>query len=166
MSFSWLGWAGLGRVDPDGIGQRRGARRFADEAFGMLLEGFGEDALPVVQDLGGKPVLDQVRCQQGDAAVVVFVVVPVEEDVAMGAGVFQRAEAIRELGPVLQGLELAFRERVVIGDIGPAVRLGEPILFPANVPARSLTPLFCRNSATGRVFGTSASPPPHDFLGH
>jgi len=37
------------------------------------------------------------------------------------------------------------------------VRLGEPILFSAPSPARPLTPLSVRNSATGRVFGTSAS---------
>ncbi len=36
-------------------------------------------------------------------------------------------------------------------------RHGEPIPFPATIPARPLTPLSVRNSATGRVFGTSAS---------
>ncbi len=39
----------------------------------------------------------------------------------------------------------------------PFVRLGEPILFPATIPAHSLTPLSVRNCATGPVFGTSAS---------
>lgn len=76
MSFSWLGRAGLGRVDPDGIGQRRGPRRFADEALGMLLEGCGQDALAVVEDAGGEPVVNHVRRQQGDTAVVMLVVIP------------------------------------------------------------------------------------------
>lgn len=91
----------------------------------MLLEGCGEDSLAVVKNLGGEAVVNVVRRQRGDAAVVVFVVVPLEEALAMGAGIFERAEAIRELRPVLQGFELAFRERVVIGDRGPAVGLGD-----------------------------------------
>ena len=90
----------------------------------MLLEGGGQDTLPLLEDIGSEPVVDHVRRQHGDAAVVMFEVVPVEKTLAMGAGVFQRAEPIGELGPVLHGLELAFREWVVIGDVGAAVRLG------------------------------------------
>jgi hypothetical protein len=87
----------------------RGAGRggFAHEALGVLLEGCGQDALPVVEDIGGEPVVDHVRRQHGDAAGVMLEVVPEEESLAMNAGVFQRAEAVRELGPVFRGLELA-----------------------------------------------------------
>ena len=80
----------MGRVDPDDIRERCGPRWFADEALGVLLEGFSQDALPVVEDLGGEPVVNHVQRQHGDAAVVMFEVVPVEEALAMGAGVLQR----------------------------------------------------------------------------
>jgi len=56
---------------------------------------------------------------------MVLGVVPGEEDLAEAAGVVGRAETLGELGPVLQGLELTFRERVVIGDMRPAVGLGD-----------------------------------------
>jgi len=125
VRFSWIRRVGLGRVDPDGTRERLGPGRFADEPFEMLLEGCGQHARALGECLGGEPRGDHVRGQQGDAAVIVFVVLPVEESLAIGAGVFQRAEPVRELGPVPQGLDLAFREWVVIGSIGPAVRLGD-----------------------------------------
>ena len=74
------------RVDPDGIRERCGPRWFADEALGVLLEGCGQDALPVVKDIGGEPVVNHVRRQHGDAAVVMFEVVPVEEAPGHGRG--------------------------------------------------------------------------------
>jgi hypothetical protein len=45
--------------------------------------------------------VNHVRRQRGDAAVVMFEVVPVEEALTMGASVFQRAEAVRELRSVV-----------------------------------------------------------------
>ena len=56
---------------------------------------------------------------------MVLGVVPGEEDVAVGAGVLDRAEARREVRPVLQRLELRLGERVVVGDVRPAVGLGD-----------------------------------------
>jgi hypothetical protein len=89
----------------------------------MPLEGCGQDSLPVVKNLGGEAVMTVVRRQHGNAAVVVLVVVPVEETLAVGACVFQRAEAIGEIRPVLPRFELAFRNGLS-SDLGPAVRLG------------------------------------------
>lgn len=63
--------------------------------------------------------------EQADAAVMVLGVVPGKEALAKAACILDRAEAFRELGSVLQGLELTFRERVVVGDVGPAVGLGD-----------------------------------------
>ena len=48
-------------------------------------------------------IMDGDWSHQADAAVAVFMVVPVEEPLAVSAGVFDRAEAIREVGPVLEG---------------------------------------------------------------
>lgn len=54
-----------------------------------------------------------------------LVVVPGEELLAEGAAVLNAAEAIRKAGPVLQGAKLAFRVRVVVRNVGSAVRLGD-----------------------------------------
>ena len=65
------------------------------------------------------------RGEEADAGVVVLFVVPVEEVDGKSAGVLDRAEAGWEAGPVLQGAELAFRVRVVVGDVRAAVGLGD-----------------------------------------
>ncbi len=50
--------------------------------------------------------MDVLRGQHRQSAVPVLGVVPAEEVHAEAAGVLEAAEAIRELGPVLQRLEL------------------------------------------------------------
>ena len=55
----------------------------------MLLECYGQDTLSLVEYIGSEPVVDHVRRQHSDAAVVMFEIVPVEKTLAMGAGVFQ-----------------------------------------------------------------------------
>src|SRR5437016_2353506 len=55
----------------------------------------------------------------------VLLVVPLEERLAEGTAVLDAAEAIWEIRAVLQGTELAFRIRVVIGNIGSAMALGD-----------------------------------------
>ena len=70
--------------------------------------------------------MQHFRGQQGDAAVMMFVVVPGKELLAKGPCVFDAGEAVGELRPVLERLELALRERVVVGDVRPAVGLGDP----------------------------------------
>ena len=56
---------------------------------------------------------------------VMVLVVPGEEAAAEVLGILDAAEALGELGLVFQGLEVGFRERVVVGGVGPAVRLGD-----------------------------------------
>jgi len=60
-----------------------------------------------------------------DARVVVLVVVPGEEVAAVSASVFLGAKACRKVWTVFQSLELRFRERVIVGDMGPRVALGD-----------------------------------------
>ncbi len=55
-----------------------------------------------------------------DATVSMFGVVPREERSAVPRGVVDPGEATREAGVVLQGLELRFRERIVIADLRSA----------------------------------------------
>src|SRR5206468_12693542 len=47
------------------------------------------------------------------------------EVAAEAAHVLERAEALRKVGPVLHGFELRLRERVVVGDVGTRVGLGD-----------------------------------------
>src|SRR5208283_4387614 len=54
----------------------------------------------------------------------VLFVVPLEKLLAEGAAVLDAAEAVRKLRAVLHGAELAFRIRVVVGNIRPAMALG------------------------------------------
>ena len=57
---------------------------------------------------------------------MMLVVLPSKELPAEFQGVLVAHEAFRERWPVLQGLELALREGVVVGDVRPAVGLGDP----------------------------------------
>ena len=50
-----------------------------------------------------------------------LVVVPGKEDLAMSAAVEETTEAGWEVGPVLEGAELALGERIVVGDVGAAM---------------------------------------------
>src|SRR3984885_8226886 len=60
-----------------------------------------------------------------NSAVAMVMVVPAEELLAMSASIFDRAEAIREVRPVLQGLELRLGVRIVIRDVRAAMGLGD-----------------------------------------
>ena len=63
--------------------------------------------------------------QQANAAVVMFIVVPVEKLAAKCQRVFVASKTLGEVGPILQRFILAFRERIVIGNVRAAVRFGD-----------------------------------------
>lgn len=52
-------------------------------------------------------------------------VVPLEEALAVGAGVFDAAEPLGEIGTIFERFELGLGVRIVIGDVRPAVGLGD-----------------------------------------
>ena len=74
----------------------------------------------------GAPVVKHVGGQQGDAAVMVLVVIPAKERLTERPRILEGPDTIRELGAVLEGLELTFRVRIVVGDMGATVGLGDP----------------------------------------
>ena len=76
-------------------------------------------------DIVGLAVVDLVRGHEAEAGMVMVLVVPGEEAAAEVLGILNAAEALGELGLVFQGLEVGFGERVVVGGVGPAVRLGD-----------------------------------------
>jgi hypothetical protein len=88
-------------------------------------EGTIEGLLSGGMDLVGLSIVDLIRGHEADADVVVVLIVPGEEVAAELPGVFDAAEALWEPGLILQGLEVAFRERIVVGGVGSAVRLGD-----------------------------------------
>ncbi len=61
---------------------------------------------------------------QAQTRVVVRVVVPLKEGLAKVARIFDGAEAIRETRAVFKGAELAFRIRIVVGDMRTGMRFG------------------------------------------
>jgi hypothetical protein len=66
----------------------------------------------------GSSIVDVDRVVPGDAAVVVLGVVPAEEPLAERAGVFDAAEAVGEVGPVLQRPEVRLAVGIVVALTG------------------------------------------------
>ena len=77
------------------------------------------------QDVRGLAVVDHGRRHQAEPGMMVLVVVPLKEGLAEAASIFDGAEAIRETRAVFQGAELAFRIRIVVGDMRTAVGLDD-----------------------------------------
>ena len=94
------------------------------EAFGVASIGRVENLLPLFDDLPGHAVMQHLRRQQGDSAVMMLMVVPGKERLAKIPRVFDGSETIWKLGPVLEGFELALRVRIIVRDMGPAMSLG------------------------------------------
>ena len=71
------------------------------------------------EDRGRAAVMHVGRREIAQAAVMVGVVVPREQVVRDGAGVFEGAEAIGKLRPVFERAELGFGKRIVIAHARP-----------------------------------------------
>jgi len=103
----WLGW-------------------LPDEALRVCGVGSAEHLLPGVTHRRGSPLMHGGRRHQPNAGVAMLAVVPGEEGLAEDAGVFEAAEAFREVRAILQRFELGLGEGVIVAGIGSAVRLGDP----------------------------------------
>ena len=113
-------------VDPDLGRGWRGQRRTIDEAFGVDDVGSVKNCLALLDDKRGLAMVKHRGSEQTDPGVMMILVVPAEEVDGKDSGVLDRSEAVGEAWPILQGAELAFRVRVVVGDVGAAVGLGDP----------------------------------------
>src|SRR6266508_4724027 len=116
MSLVWerlLGRSGGGRIDPHFAGTGCRLRQPSGESLGVRRVRLGENRRARRQALLGQPVVNVVRGQQAEPAVAVLGVVPGEEDLAVRAAILDRAKTLREVRPVLHGLELGFGEWVV-----------------------------------------------------
>ena len=101
----------------------------------MRLIGSIQYGLAVGQDRFSLARVDHGWGEQAETGVAVLLVVPREELLAESAAVLDTAEAVGEIGAILQGSELAFRIGIVVGDVRPAMRL--------------VTPRSARRKATG-----------------
>jgi hypothetical protein len=70
----------------------------------------------LLDDLLRPPLVKHVGGEQGDAAVMVLVVIPAKERLTERPRILEGPETIRELGAVLEGLELTFRVGIASGD--------------------------------------------------
>jgi hypothetical protein len=82
-----FGFGGSGRVDPDRGGRALGLWVPAFETGWVGREGDGEGVGADLQDLSSAPLVEVGGGQKGDPRVVVVVVVPMEEGLAVDAGV-------------------------------------------------------------------------------
>src|ERR1051325_9904312 len=91
----------------------------------MGLVGRIEHYLPPRHYSLGLTEVNHRRSEQADPGMTMLLVVPVEELLAEGATVLDTAESVREFRAVFHGAKLAFRIRVVIGNVRPAMCLGD-----------------------------------------
>ena len=111
-------------VDPRDYRENRWRGDLADESFGVLRIGVEKDDSALFSDRFGPAVVHVGWGMKSNARMTMIVVIPSEKSGTVGVGVFEAAEAIGEVGSVLEGPELRFTERVVITDMGPAERFG------------------------------------------
>lgn len=90
----------------------------------MLVVSCRENVLPLLENLRRFSVMNGLRGEQSDPGVVMFLVVPGEESLRKGSGIFKGSESSREIGSVLECFELRFGKRVIVARMGPAVGLG------------------------------------------
>ena len=76
-------------------------------------------------DLVGLTVVHLVGRHQADAGMVMILIVPIKEAAAEPLGILNTTETLRKLRLVFHGFEVAFRERIVIGGVRPAVGFGD-----------------------------------------
>ena len=118
LAFSWF-------VDPHSVGQRRQSWQAVGKPLGMGPVGSFKDGRALGALGLGESIVDIVGREEADAGVVVLGVVPGEEVPTVGAGVFVGAKAVGEIRAVLHGLEMPLGERIVVGNVGARMALGD-----------------------------------------
>ncbi len=102
-------------------------------------------------ELFGATLMNDGRCHETDSRVAVFEVVVVEEVAAEQASILDGAETTRELGAILQRLELRLGVGIVVRDVRSRVSLGN-----AEVGQKQGDGLASHRAATIRVDGELA----------
>ena len=108
-------------IDPGGGWLCRGLGRVCDEAFRGSAIGAAEGVQAGGVDSVGLAEMDLVGRHQADAGMVMLAVVPIEEIAAERLGILDAAEALGKLRLIFYGFEVAFRERIIVRGVRPAV---------------------------------------------
>ena len=85
-----------------------------------------ENGLALFENERSLVVVDHSRGEQAQPGVAVFFVVPAEKSLRKSTTIMNAPETSRELRPIFHGAELAFRIRIVVGDMRAAARFGDP----------------------------------------
>jgi len=105
------------------VGAAAGVGRPAGNRSGWVAYAVASTAARSATRCWAKPKCTSWGREQPETAMVMFGIVSGEEDVPVGPRVLDRAEPAQERQPVLEGLELRLRERVVVGHVGARMRL-------------------------------------------
>ena len=153
-----VGAAGFlfGWIDPNGKRYAGRSRCDALEASRMGGEGGIEREAALRGERGRAAVVHGVGRHECDAGMTMLGVVPAEELLAMRPRIFDRAEARREVGSVLQGLELRLGIRIVIRDVRTAVSFGD-VQIDEQLGDRF-------GAHAGAAIGVQGQCPRHDIL--
>ena len=115
------GWG----VDPHGRRRHFLGWQAENESFWMGgVSGF-QCSSSTGDNVGVVSVVDRCWSEHAEAGVVMVVVVPGEELCTVGQGFVVGCKSIGEIGLVFEGLELAFRKRIVVGDAWSTVRFDD-----------------------------------------
>jgi hypothetical protein len=90
-------------VDPRDYRENRWHGDLADESFGVLGIGVEKDDSALFSDRFGPAVVHVGWGMKSNARMTMIVVIPSEKSGTVGVGVFEAAEAIGEVGSVLEG---------------------------------------------------------------
>ena len=115
-------WFQSGPVYPNFAGKSRRFGSASYEALGMKLVGNIEHFLALPQNVFRLAIVHHRRRKQAQAGVAMFLVVPRKKSLTESTAILNAPETVRELRPILQGAELAFRVRIVVRDVRPAMR--------------------------------------------
>ena len=108
-------------VDPDLLRRRKRLRWFPNEPLGMSCVGSVENGAPPHDGLMGQTVMHHSRREKAQSGMAVLVVVPGEEILRERASILEGSKAVREAGAIFQSPEVAFRIRVVVGNVRATV---------------------------------------------
>ena len=122
-------------VNPDGGWQPGWLRGSSLETVWVSVECDVENVSALLEERLCTAVVNALRGHEADAGVAVCAVVPLEEVLAVGARILDAAEAFGELGTVFERFELGFGVRIVVGDVRPAVGLGNLQIDQQGGPA-------------------------------
>src|SRR6202008_288606 len=94
------------------------------EALRMKLVSNIEHILALPQNVFRLAIVHHRRRKQAQAGVAMFLVVPTKKSLTETMAILNAPETVRELRPILQGAELAFRVRIVVRNVRPTMRFG------------------------------------------